>query len=76
MDDWADSGLVVMCAIQLPMHVGTPATWRDANRPSFTVCDRHRAQYEERADEFGPYAWEPVVRSFPNNHPSQRTNPT
>jgi hypothetical protein len=48
------------CAIKLPSHVGTPATWADANHPQWYVCDRHRRQYEERADEFGPFAWEPI----------------
>lgn len=48
------------CAIALASHVGTPATWvqaRGTTRELF-VCDRHKAQYEERSDEFGPFRWE------------------
>jgi hypothetical protein len=47
------------CAIQLPSHIGTPATWRDRNN-LMTVCDRHRSQYDERADDLGPFDWEEI----------------
>lgn len=32
------------------------ATWRD-KRSGLLVCDRHRAQYDQRPD-LGPYSWE------------------
>jgi hypothetical protein len=48
-----------VCVIRLPSHVGTPATWRDRNS-LMTVCDRHRSQYDERADDLGPFDWDEI----------------
>jgi len=48
------------CIIELPMHVGTAATWMDKNNPKIKVCDRHHQQYNEREDEFGPFDWERI----------------
>ena len=47
------------CAVQVGVHPGP--FWRDRNRSAdWQVCSRHRAHYEERADEFGPFDWEHV----------------
>jgi hypothetical protein len=47
------------CVVEVGTHPGP--FWRDRNSATpFVVCSRHRAQYEERADEFGPFDWEEV----------------
>lgn len=47
------NGLV--CAVKVGHPAETPPTWRD-ELSGLLVCDRHRAQYDER-DDLGPYEW-------------------
>lgn len=44
------------CVVEVGMHPGP--CWTDKNT-GLVVCSRHKAQYEERAEEFGPFDWEP-----------------
>lgn len=46
------------CDVEVGTH--PPPYWKD-NNSGLVVCTRHKAQYEERADEFGPYDWEEFV---------------
>lgn len=39
------------CIIDLPSHVGTPATQRSRSHPTMTVCDRHADQYATAYDD-------------------------
>lgn len=48
------------CVVQVGIHPGP--YWRDTNS-GLVVCSRHRTQYEERADEFGPFDWERQPRA-------------
>lgn len=44
------------CVVEVGTH---PAPFYvDKNNPSLKVCSRHKAQYEERKEEFGPFDWE------------------
>lgn len=54
---WARPGV---CVVDVGHPADTPAVWRDRRNPALAVCDRHRRQYEERVDEFGPFTWSPV----------------
>lgn len=42
------------CVVEVGRHPGP--FWKERNS-GITVCSRHRSQYEERADEFGPFDW-------------------
>lgn len=46
------------CDVKVGTHPGPFWIGRDGK---LRVCDRHRSQYEERADEFGPYDWQPAT---------------
>lgn len=49
------------CVIDLPSHVGTPATQRSRSLPSMTVCDRHADQYTAAYDDDTRITdWEPL----------------
>lgn len=48
---------VSVCVVEVGRHPGP--NWLDRNS-GIVVCSRHRAQYEERADEFGPFDWVPA----------------
>lgn len=48
------------CDIGVGVHPGH--FWIDRTK-NLRVCQRHRLQFEERADEFGPFAWERQLRS-------------
>lgn len=43
------------CVVEVGRHPGP--FWKDRNS-GIVVCSRHRSQYEERANEFGPFDWE------------------
>lgn len=43
------------CDVKVGTH--PPPFWKDGNS-KLQVCDRHRKQFEEREDEFGPFNWE------------------
>lgn len=43
-----------VCAVQVGTH--TEPYWKD-NNSDLIVCSRHRDQYNERADELGPFDW-------------------
>ena len=43
------------CVVEVGTHPGP--FWKDRNS-GMVVCTRHRAQYEERAAEFGPFDWQ------------------
>lgn len=50
-----------VCIIDLPSHVGTPATWRSRSHPTMTVCDRHADQYAQAyEDDVRVDDWEPI----------------
>ena len=50
------------CIIDLPSHVGTPATMRSRSHPSMTVCDRHADQYASAYDDDSRVDdWEPIT---------------
>lgn len=49
-----------VCVVEVGFHPGP--FWVNANAPSMVVCSRHRLQYEEREDEFGPFDWRPLNR--------------
>lgn len=42
------------CIVKVGMHTGY--IWKDKNS-SLVVCGRHKDQYEERAEDFGPFDW-------------------
>lgn len=45
-----------ICVVEVGVH--PPPHWVDANgNLTGPVCTRHRGHFEERADEFGPFAW-------------------
>jgi hypothetical protein len=47
------------CVVRVGSHPGP--FWRDLTRPDgWQVCSRHRSQFEERDDEFGPFEWVPA----------------
>lgn len=48
------------CVIEVGHPAGTPATWQDKSLLKFYVCDRHKAQYDERPD-LGPFQWEAIL---------------
>lgn len=54
---------MIACLISVGHAGPTPAKWRDRRSPSLTVCDRHRDQYDERADDLGPFTWEPITEA-------------
>lgn len=59
--DTGERAAVPLCIIDLPSHVGTPATWRSRSHPTMTVCDRHADQYAEAYDEdVRVDDWEPI----------------
>lgn len=47
----------MLCDVEVGLH--SDLLWLDKNS-ALVVCTRHRKQYEERADEFGPFDWEPI----------------
>lgn len=50
-----------VCIIDLPSHVGTPATQRSRSHPTMTVCDRHADQYAKAYDKDTRVTdWEPI----------------
>ena len=55
MMDRTDEDRATACVVEVGVHPGP--CWTDKNS-GLVVCTRHRAQYEERADEFGPFDWE------------------
>ena len=51
---------MTICSVRIQHRPGAElARWRDALHPSTVVCDRHRAQYDERPD-LGPYDWQEI----------------
>lgn len=43
------------CDVEVGVHPGPFWVGRGG---SLKACDRHRKQFEEREDEFGPFDWE------------------
>jgi hypothetical protein len=48
------------CDVEVGIH---PGPFWIGQEGKLKVCNRHKAQYEERADEFGPFDWQPQHRA-------------
>lgn len=44
-----------LCHVKIGLHIGP--FWFDKNS-GLVVCTRHRREYEESVDEYGPFDWE------------------
>lgn len=50
----------VICTVSAGHTSGTPAKWRDKNRPSLEVCTRHKDFYDANPALLGPHDWERI----------------